>query len=90
MEKIIAERGTGKTAKLINLAVENNGIIVCSNPAHVINKGYDMGVTNLNVLSYVQYSIEKSSISQPVYIDDIDAFFAEFDSNIAGYSVSKD
>lgn len=90
MKKIIAERGTGKTAQLINLAVENNGVIVCENPTHVVNKGYEMGITNLTVLSYGQYSIEKGNLQQPVYIDDVDSYFAELDANVAGYTVSLD
>ena len=37
MYRIIDNRGTGKTSRLLLLAKENNGIIVCKRPDIMIN-----------------------------------------------------
>lgn len=91
--KIIDKRGTGKTLRLILLAKENNGIVVCQNPAAMKDKvvnGY--GITGVEFLSYMQYleflRTRHAPDDRPIYIDELSTFLTIFDRRIAGYTES--
>lgn len=90
MIKLIGERGSGKTEKLIDIAVENNGTIVCKKPQHIVEMGYSMGLTNLKVVSYDSYLANKESVEGPVYVDDMDSLLETLDSRIAGFTAARE
>lgn len=90
MIKLIGERGSGKTGKLIELAAEQGGTIVCKNPNHIVEKGYSMGITSLNVVSYVQYLASKDAVNGPVFVDDMDALLEAIDPRIAGFTAARE
>ena len=48
MYRIIEGRGTGKTLRLMLLAKENNGVIVCSNPHAMRQKAIAYGLTGFD------------------------------------------
>lgn len=48
MYRIIDGRGTGKTSRLMLLAKENNGVIVCANPQKMREKQKFMVLQDLN------------------------------------------
>ena len=52
MYTIIDKRGTGKTSRLLLLAKENNGIIICQNPPLMQKKAYGYGITGIDFMSY--------------------------------------
>lgn len=92
MNRIIDGRSTGKTSRLMLLAKENNGIIVCSNPEALRQKAYNYGITGIDYLSYKDY-IELAlvhSIYRPIYIDELENFLKTFNSTIQGYSLSEE
>lgn len=90
MYKIIDDKGTGKTSRLMLLAKENGGVIVCANPTKMIEKAHFYGISGIEFLSYQEYiSLYKlNSIKQPVFIDELDSFLKNFDPNIVGYNLS--
>lgn len=92
MNRIIDGRSTGKTSRLMLLAKENNGIIVCHNPRALREKAYVYGITGIDYLSYADF-IElmiATQIHRPVYIDELDNFLLFLNNNIQGYSLSED
>lgn len=93
MIQVIDNRGTGKTLRLILMAKEQNGIVVCSNPAAMKEKvehGY--GITGVDYLSYLQYiqclRRESRPLEKPIFIDEVSTFLKILDKNIFGYSES--
>lgn len=92
MNRIIDGRSTGKTSRLMLLAKENNGIIVCHNPKALREKAYVYGIIGIDYLSYADF-IElmiATQIHRPVYIDELDNFLLFLNNNIQGYSLSED
>lgn len=88
MYRIIDGRGTGKTSRLMLLAKENNGIIVCKDPLVMREKAYQYGITGIDFISYRDF-IHKHP-TQPVYIDEIDLFLQTLNINIDGYTISEE
>lgn len=91
MYRIIDGRGSGKTSRLLLLAKENNGIIVCANPAIMREKAYSYGIVGVEFLSYEQYAYtDNYGTSKPIFIDELELFLKKFDYNISGYTISKE
>ena len=67
--RIIDGRGTGKTRRLLLLAKENNGVVVCINPTRIREKAYAYGLTGIDFMSYTEYIANSDKVSKPVYID---------------------
>ena len=97
MIKILGNRFTGKTARLLSLAKEKNAIIVCKNIEHMRDRAYNYGLTGIMLISYVDYinylsnkAIDFNIDNRPIYIDDISEFMKELDKNISGYTEAID
>ena len=52
MYRIIDNRGSGKTSRLMLLAKETNSIIACVNPYAMREKAHAYGITGLTFISY--------------------------------------
>lgn len=89
MYKIIDERSSGKTSRLMLLAKENNGIIVCRAPQAMQEKAYGYGITGIDFISYEKYLYTNDyDLSKPIYIDEIEQFLQIIDDAIEGYTLS--
>jgi hypothetical protein len=88
MYRIIDDRATGKTSRLMLLAKENDGIIVCKEPIIMREKAYRYGITGIEFMSYRDF-IHKHP-TQPVYIDEIDLFLRSLNDYIDGYTISNE
>lgn len=91
MFRVVDKRGTGKTGRLMLLAKEKGGIIVCKNPGAMKDKAYRYGIVGVDFLSYTEYEYmltTQTPITQPVFIDEIEAFIHALDSNVQGYTLS--
>ena len=89
MKKIIDGRGTGKTSRLLLIAKENDGVIVCSNPEAAREKAYRYGITGIDFISYIDYCSKQYKIDiedRRIYIDELSAFLQFLDGRISGYS----
>lgn len=49
---IVAERSTGKTRKIIELAKEKNATVVCKNPMAMARKAEAYGILGVQFVSY--------------------------------------
>lgn len=97
MYRIIDKRCSGKTSRLLLLAKENNGIVVCRNPERMREKAYGYGLTGIDFVSYEDFDYDVSNshssgqgYGKPVYIDELDAYLRYLNYDIQGYTISED
>ena len=96
MYRIIDKRGTGKTSRLLLLAKENDGIVVCLAPDRLIRQANKYGITGLTFISYSEFIHRtKDTGGKPVFIDDLECLMnyivkINFSSELAGYTISED
>lgn len=86
MEKIIDDRGTEKTTKLVKEASENDGVIVCSYPSYI--KELNDEIIALTYNEYIQCLLKGTVINHSIYINEIDEFLSHLDKNIKEYTIS--
>lgn len=88
MIRIIDDRSTGKSGRLILLAKENNAIIACSNPHAMKEKAHNYGIIGVEFISYYDYSERKYDLRKKVYIDELEMYVRYLDDNVCGYTLS--
>lgn len=88
MYQIIDARGSGKTSRLMLLAQENNGILVCGNPHGMAAKAKAYGLTGFDIISYADYFQQNYEYGKPCFIDELDLCLRHWEDNIAGYSLT--
>jgi hypothetical protein len=74
MYRIIDGRGTGKTSRLMLLAKENNGVIVCANPQKMREKAEVYGIIGLEFISYKEFMEQPSDPFTNYYIDELEGY----------------
>ena len=88
MIRIIDERSSGKTSRLMLLAKENNATFVCSNPNAMKVKAQAYGLTDINFISYHDFvtSYEEGNF----VIDEIELFIQAImgDNKLIAYSLT--
>ena len=90
MYRIIDERGSGKTSRLMLLAKETGGIIVCSNARAMQEKAKAYGITGLEFVGYGDF-VRYPNLYNKFYIDEMEAFISYvFGKGMEGYSISKE
>ena len=90
MVRIIDERSTGKTSRLMLIAKENNATFVCSNPRSMEYKAKAYGLDGIQFISYHEFV---TSYNEGNYvIDEMENFVKSVmgENNLAGYSLSID
>lgn len=91
MYRIIDDRGTGKTSRLMLLAKEHDGIIVCRNPQAMAEKAKAYGIIGISFVSYYEFITERTIYERvPYYIDELEDFVKYFSSELKGYTLSKE
>ena len=96
MYRIIDGRGTGKTSRLLLLAKENNGIVVCMAPDKLIRQANKYGISGLIFMSYAEFIHNtKETSGKSVFIDDLENLMSyivkiNFNSELFGYTLSED
>lgn len=90
MKQIFDDRASGKTSRLILLAKEAGGIVVCRHPAAMKEKAIGYGITGVDFVSYQDYLTFILSNDKPVFIDELSCFWKYFDPNFIGYSETKE
>ena len=93
MYRIIDERGSGKTSRLMLLAKEDGSAIVCSNPRAMEIKAQAYGITGIKFISYYDFLKTEHNFSN-YYIDELEKFlyyfhhYNGFKGQMQGYSLS--
>ena len=90
MYRIIDNRATGKTSRLMLLAKEQNGIIVCKDPIAMRKKAYDYGIVGIDFIPYHLYLPNERNNERPVFIDELELYLKSWNKNIQGYTISNE
>lgn len=90
MHRIIDEKGTGKTSKLLLLAKENNAVLVCSNPRAMEYKAKQYGMNDIHMISYGEFLNNYRGSKTQYVIDEIENFLdIVYGANkVIGYTLS--
>lgn len=89
MIRIIDDKCTGKTGRLMLLAKENNGTLVCSDPHCMRQKAKAYGLTGFDCISYGDYHEHQYDKDKPIFIDEIEKYLNLY-GRIDGYSLSTE
>ena len=89
MYRIIDNRGSGKSSRLMLLAKETNSAIACMNPIAMRQKAYSYGITGIDFISYsVLFNGEYEG---NVMIDEMENFVKHYiDCKLTGYTLSNE
>ena len=88
MYRIIDDRGTGKTSRLMLLAKENNATFVCSNPRSMEYKAKQYGIDGLEFMSYGEFN---DYGADKFIIDELDHYLiATLGTGLIGYSITNE
>ena len=91
MYRIIDNRSSGKTSRLMLLAKETNSAIACSNPSAMKTKAYAYGITGIDFIPYSDLFNGATDPNDKIMIDELELFIKEFiDGQFVGYTLSKD
>ena len=94
MVRIIDKKSTGKTGRLLLLAKENEGVVVCANPQSMRDHAYHYGLTGIDYVAYEEYigflcgHPHELCIGRKIFIDELDTFLALCSKEICGYTLS--
>ena len=89
MYRIIDNRSSGKTSRLMLLAKETNSAIACSNPSAMKTKAYAYGITGIDFIPYSD--LFNGYYTGNVLIDELEEFVKVYtDANITGYSLTNE
>lgn len=91
MIRIIDERSTGKTGRLMLLAKEKNALFVCGNPEAMRVKAEAYGITGIKFISYEQFLREDDSDIMNVVIDELEELINRVllgTQHLIGYTLS--
>ena len=89
MYRIIDNRGSGKSSRLMLLAKETNSAIACMNPVAMRQKAYAYGITGIDFISYsVLFNGEYEG---NIMIDEMENFVKHYiDCKLTGYTLSNE
>lgn len=91
MYRIIDDRATGKTSRLMLLAKETGSKIACSNPHCMREKAYAYGITGIEFIPYSDLFNGNVEPEDKVMIDEIEVCLRSFmDGRLTGYTLSED
>lgn len=87
MIRIIDDRGTGKTRKLLEAAKEQNAIVVCGNPSAMRGKAHSYGIIGLDFISYGQFLRSEEGLSNEIkyMVDELENLLS---FRICGYTLT--
>ena len=88
MYQVIDVRGSGKTNRLMLLAKENNGVLVCANPNAMASKAQAYGLTGFDIISYSDYFNHNYEYGNIVFIDELDTCVKSLGNILNGYSLT--
>lgn len=90
MYRIIDNRATGKTSRLMLLAKESGAKIACMNPHLMKEKAYRYGITGIDFVSYADLLSKEKGKRDSILIDELECFvrYALGANVLMGYTLS--
>ena len=88
MYRIVDSRSSGKSSRLMLLAKESDGIIVCKYPQSMRAKAYAYGLVGFDIISYQDYLEGNYDSNKQCFIDEIEEFVKTIGNNLYGYTLT--
>lgn len=90
MIRIIDDRCSGKTSRLMLLAKEHNAIFVCANPNAMRYKAEQYGLSGIEFVSYNDFV--RNVYDGNYVVDELEGFLKAIMGNniLIGYTISKE
>ena len=90
MYRIIDNRGSGKTSRLMLLAKEQGAIIACSNPYAMKQKALAYEIPGIEFISYEEL-LKNNYNGQNIMVDELEAFVKyQLSGKLVGYTISNE
>ena len=92
MYRIIDEKNTGKTSRLMLIAKENNAIFVCSSPEAMQVKAKAYGIEDIKFKSYADFIRDYDPEIKTYVVDELEPFINEIFTSgpkLIGYTLSR-
>ena len=93
MFRIIDNRGTGKTSKLMQIAKDNNAVFVCSNPYSMEQKAKSYNIDGINFISYNDFIHDFNPDIDQYVVDELEIFLKHIFTigpELIGYTISNE
>lgn len=91
MNKIFGGRGTGKTAKMLEMVNNTDTLVVTKDVQSLREKAFALGFKNVNIVSYDDYYYNSDGESKPAYIHDLEKYLKFIHMGpIQGFTCSVD
>ena len=88
MYRIIDDKSSGKTSRLMLLAKENSGVFVCANPHAMTTKAHAYGLTGFDIISYYDYVNHNYEKGKMCFVDELESFVKSLGNNLSGYTLT--
>ena len=92
MYRIIDNKASGKTRKLMEIAKENKAIFVCSNPRAMEAKAHAYGIVGINFIDYFTFLDDKGKEPANYVVDEIEMllhYMFGMNRNLTGYTLTN-
>ena len=92
MYRIIDNKASGKTRKLMEIAKENNAVFVCSNPRAMEAKAHAYGIVGIEFIDYFTFLDDKGKEPANYVVDEIEMllhYMFGMNRNLTGYTLTN-
>lgn len=92
MYRIIDNKASGKTRKLMEIAKENKAIFVCSNPRAMEAKAHAYGIVGIEFIDYFTFLEDKEEKPANYVVDEIEMllhYMFGMNRNLTGYTLTN-
>ena len=92
MYRIIDNKASGKTRKLMEIAKENKAVFVCSNPRAMEAKAHAYGIVGVEFIDYFTFLDDKGIEPANYVVDEIEMllhYMFGMNRNLTGYTLTN-
>ena len=92
MYRIIDNKASGKTRKLMEIAKENKAIFVCSNPRAMEAKAHAYGIVGIDFIDYFTFLDDDDKEPANYVVDEIEMllhYMFGMNRNLTGYTLTN-
>ena len=92
MYRIIDNKASGKTHKLMEIAKENKAVFVCSNPRAMDAKAHAYGIVGIEFIDYFTFLDDKGKEPANYVVDEIEMllhYMFGMNRNLTGYTLTN-
>lgn len=94
MYRIIDNRSSGKTSRLMLLAKENDAVFVCANPSAMRIKALAYGITGIDFVDYLEFANHQDAPERNYVVDELENLVKYLintpDAKMIGYTLSNE